>query len=87
MYKLTMCTLCTFSIFVIALITPASVTANEMALTFEEQGVTIAGQYAGFRENAYVLVTTAGTLHVPANLVKCQGVDCVELLAVATQDN
>ena len=52
-------------------------TAGEIALTFEQHGVTISGEFAGFQDDAYVLITTAGRLHVPANLATCEGDDCV----------
>ncbi|MEM9784968.1 MAG: hypothetical protein AAF801_00600 [Pseudomonadota bacterium] len=74
-----------FSISTLAAATAAS--ASEMALTFEKQGVTIAGQYAGFQQNAYVLLTAAGMLYVPANLVTCEGDDCLEILTAANDEN
>ncbi len=79
--------ICAITFSALTAFTPTLATANEMALTFEDQGVTIAGQYAGFRSNAYVLITTAGVIHVPANLVKCDGVDCLEILSAENQDS
>ncbi|KJZ19884.1 hypothetical protein [Loktanella sp. S4079] len=56
---------------------PTFSSAGEIALTFESHGVTISGEFAGFQDDAYILITTAGPLHVPANLATCEGEDCL----------
>lgn len=61
--------------------------ADEIALTFKTHGVTIAGEYAGFRDNAYMVITTAGVIHVPANLVTCKGEDCLDILSTPRQES
>lgn len=71
----------------LATVVPSLVSANDITLTSEEHGVTIAGEYAGFRENAYVVITEAGTLHVPAILVTCEGLDCLDIVKPALQDS
>ena len=43
--------------FVIATVTPSILGASEIALTLEDQGVTIAGDYRGFRDSACVVKT------------------------------
>jgi len=63
----------------VALALPSIASAGEIALTFETHGVTISGEFAGFQDDAYILITTAGPLHVPANLATCEGEDCVVL--------
>lgn len=77
----------TITLSAMATITPSFVSADPIALTFEDHGVTIAGEYVGFRENAYVITTTAGTLHVPAILVSCQGADCLDIIFPTSQDS
>lgn len=72
---------------VLVTVTPSIVSASDIALTFEKHGVTIAGDFAGFTENAYVIVTTVGILHVPANLVTCVGSDCLDIVASVPQDS
>ena len=59
---------------------PASVSADEMALTLKAQGITLVGQFGGFEDGTYVLVMDAGTIYVPAVLVTCEGDDCFELV-------
>jgi hypothetical protein len=71
----------------LATVTPSFVSAESIALTFEKHGVTIAGDYAGFRENAYVIITTAGILHVPAVLVTCEGVNCLDIMSTTAQES
>lgn len=75
-----------YAIFTAAALFPAAATADEMALTFENQGVTISGEFAGFSDNAYILVTTVGTLHVPVNLATCEGKDCVTLTTASANN-
>lgn len=62
--------------------TPSIVSASEIALTFADNGLTIAGEFVGFKENAYVITTTVGELHVPAVLVTCEGADCLNVVIV-----
>lgn len=69
----------------VAIVAPSFVSANDIALTFEGNGMVIAGEYAGFSEGAYIIVTSAGILHVPANLVTCAGADCIEILTSSSQ--
>jgi hypothetical protein len=57
---------------------PTTVSADEIALTFEDLEVTISGEFAGFQQNAYVIITENGPLHVPAAYVSCEGLSCFE---------
>ena len=75
----------TMSVF--ATVTPSIVSADQIALTFEQHGMTIAGDYVGFQDNAYVIITTAGTIYVPAILVSCEGVDCLDIVFPTRQDS
>lgn len=77
----------TITLSVLAAISPSFVSADQIALTFEQHGLTIAGEYVDFQDNAYVITTTAGTIHVPAGLVSCEGVDCLVIVVPTRQDS
>jgi hypothetical protein len=66
---------------------PAIVSADEVVLTLKNQDVTIRGEFAGFQQNAYVVTTENGDLHVPAKYVDCEGDDCLIFVSVNTQGN
>ncbi|MEL6682599.1 MAG: hypothetical protein AAFQ09_08125 [Pseudomonadota bacterium] len=78
---------CAYLLSISIIASTSQLAASDMALTFDEQNVTISGQFAGFRQNAYVLLTEAGMLFVPANLVTCEGDDCLEIVKAATDGN
>lgn len=59
-----------------ALISPSGVSADEIALTFEDHGFTISGVFAGFAQDAYVIETENGLVHVPVDMVTCEGEAC-----------
>ena len=66
---------------------PTNLAANEIALTLKEQGITISGDFAGFRDKAYIVLTSTGLIHVPAEIVTCEGADCLVIVAANTADN
>lgn len=72
--------------FVLATVAPSVSSAAEIALTLENQGVTIAGDYQGFRGNAYIVKTSGGIIHVPAMLASCAGSDCLNITISQTTD-
>jgi hypothetical protein len=59
---------------------PTTGNANEIVLTFAEQGFTIVGQFHDFVDNSYLILTEYGEVSVPAAMVTCEGPDCVEAL-------
>jgi hypothetical protein len=69
---------------VVAMSIPTIGSANEIVLTFAEQGFTIVGQFQGFVDNSYLILTEYGEISVPAAMVTCEGPDCVEVLAANT---
>lgn len=60
------------------LISPSSVSAEPISLTFEAHGFTISGEFVGYFEDGYVLMTENGEVHVPAAMVTCEGPACLE---------
>ena len=66
---------------------PTSVSAGEIALTLKAQGITLIGQFGGFENDTYLLVTEAGTIFVPAALVTCEGSDCFELIGLQSTNS
>ncbi len=69
-----------------AFIAPTGASATEISLTFEDQNVTLVGEFAGFQKEAYIIVTDMGTLFVPAHYVTCEGEACFEMIAVEESD-
>ena len=70
-----------------AISAPAVVGAKEITLIFEDQGITLVGEFAGFKEGAYIIVSDNQELYVPAVLVRCEGDDCFEIVtAQVAQD-
>lgn len=65
----------------IAFLAPIAASASEIVLTIKDQDVQIVGEFAGFQQNAYVVRTDDGDLHVPAGLVDCAGDDCLVIVA------
>ncbi len=61
---------------------PTGVNTSRIALTFEKQGVTLVGDFAGLRQNAYIIITEMGELHVPASYVTCKGASCFEVATI-----
>ena len=65
---------------------PSGVSAGEIALTLKAQDITLIGDFGGFQGESYVLITSNGTIFVPATLVTCEGEDCLEF-TVATNNS
>ncbi len=62
----------------LALMVPSNASAGEITLTFEKHDLTVSGEFAGFEENAYIIKTENGDLHVPIEMVTCEGTNCFE---------
>lgn len=75
------------AVAVAGLVIPSSVSADEIALTLKAQGITLVGDFGGFQDNTYILITQAGTIYVPAMLVTCEGDDCFEMIEAATSNS
>jgi hypothetical protein len=60
----------------IALISPSGVSADQISLTLKAQNFTVVGQYVGFAEGAYIIMTENGEMRVPAAMVSCEGTAC-----------
>lgn len=56
-----------------------SAATSEVELTFHNQDIAIKGRFAGFTDDAYVIRTDTGVLHVPATLVQCGGPICGQI--------
>lgn len=69
---------------VIAMSIPTIGSANEIALTLTGQDFTITGQFQDFVDNSYLIQTEYGTITVPADMVTCEGPDCIEVVATNT---
>ena len=63
----------------LALISPSVVSAEQVALTFDEQGFTIVGELQGLTEVGYVLTTETGEYTIPFSYVSCEGEACPEI--------
>ncbi|WP_159086954.1 hypothetical protein [Loktanella sp. Alg231-35] len=68
----------------VAMSVPTIGSANEIALTFIEQGFTVKGEFKDFVDNTYMIVTQYGAMSVPAAMVTCEGPDCIEIFAANT---
>lgn len=71
----------------IALALPTSASASEIALTFKGGEVTLTGEFAGFKESAYIVETDLGEIYVPAIMVTCEGPDCFEFVVADGSDS
>lgn len=60
------------------MVAPTTVSAKEIALTFSDHDLTISGEFIAMQDNAYVLMTDMGEMIVPAAMVTCEGVACLE---------
>jgi len=55
---------------------PAATTAGE--ISFLQNGVVVlTGEFAGFQDDAYVVIKDGVRLHVPATQLTCVGDDCL----------
>ena len=55
---------------------PAAATAGE--ISFLQNGtVVLSGEFAGFQDDAYVVIKDGARLHVPAKQLTCVGDDCL----------
>jgi len=68
----------------VMLLSASSVSADEIALTFAEDEITITGQLARFEDSHYVVMTQMGLIHIPAAMVSCAGKDCPDVVATAS---
>ena len=60
------------------MVVPTTVSAKEIALTFADHDLTIFGEFIAVQDDAYVLMTEMGEMIVPAAMVTCEGVECLE---------
>jgi hypothetical protein len=51
---------------------------NEITLTFETQDFKVTGEFVGFQQNAYIVITEMGELYIPASFVTCEGFSCLK---------
>ena len=51
--------------------------ADEIALTFANHDLVIVGEFTAYQDDAYLIMTENGEIHVPAILVTCEGEKCV----------
>ena len=65
------------SIMAFAISTSAA--TPEVALSFHDLDLAISGQLTGYTDQAYIIQTSSGLLHVPSVLVTCSGRDCAKL--------
>ncbi len=70
-----------------ALVAPLSVSADEIALTFEDHGFTVSGEFMWVQDGAYMLMTENGPLQVPAMMVSCVGQDCLDVTQTTSIDS
>ncbi len=63
----------------VALISPSIVSADEVALTFEENGFTVVGELQALTDVAYVVMTENGEFTIPFNFVTCDGTACPQM--------
>jgi hypothetical protein len=64
-------------------VAPASVFASEITLTFENHEFALQGQFAGFEDAGYVIISNGQSIHVPAAMVRCDGDDCFDAAEIA----
>lgn len=55
---------------------PSSVSADDIALTFEEHGFTVTGAFVRMDAQRYVVMTENGEMLVPVAMVTCEGSAC-----------
>lgn len=70
----------------LALMAPSNASADEITLTFEKHDLTVSGEFAGFVQNAYVIRTENGEIHVPVEMVTCEGNYCFEVAEAGTAE-
>jgi hypothetical protein len=70
-----------------AVAAPVMGNAKEITLIFENQDITMVGEFAGFTQGAYIIISNDQTLHVPAVLVRCEGDDCFEIASAQASKN
>ncbi len=67
-------------------ICPAVASADQMVLTTLSSGLQLQGEFLGFEGHAYVIEINGTRMHVPAPLVTCEGVDCLDFQPTAAAD-
>lgn len=63
------------------LVSGSAAHADQIALSFNNESFAIIGDFLGFKDNAYIVRTAGGELHVPANIVTCEGDDCLIIVS------
>lgn len=64
-------------------VAPTLVGATEITLKFDNQDLTIVGEYTGFQNDTYIIVNELGEMRIPAGMVTCQGDACMPVAAPA----
>jgi hypothetical protein len=67
-------------------ICPVVASADQMVLTTLGSGLQLQGQFLGFEGHAYIIDINGTRMHVPATLVTCEGVDCLDFQPAAIVD-
>ena len=57
---------------------PVATTTNKITLVFKNHAMTLVGEFAGFQDDGYFIIADGHKIHVPAAMVSCEGVDCVD---------
>ena len=52
--------------------------ADPITLTTLDEQVRLRGEFLGFAQNAYIVEINGSRVHVPATLMTCEGVDCID---------
>lgn len=65
---------------------PMLASASEITLTLKDRNGVIAGEFAGFKQNAYIVETVSGLINVPAKFVDCEGDACLIIVSSNDQD-
>ncbi|MEM8537184.1 MAG: hypothetical protein AAGF56_04905 [Pseudomonadota bacterium] len=59
----------------------APATADDVTLVFNDTNLTLVGELVAADSASYVIRVPLGDMHVPAQLVTCEGADCPDLTA------
>ena len=71
----------------VALTAPVMGNAKDITLIFENHDITMVGEFVGFTQGAYIIISNDQKLHVPAVLVRCEGDDCFEIVTAQASKN
>ncbi len=62
--------------------------ADPIILTTLDEQVRLQGEFLGFDKNAYIVEINGSPVHVPAMLMTCEGVDCLDFQPeISASDN